>query len=201
MNEARRKSKYAPLWILIAVTFLPVLVAWLYYLFYDQLPHIGTSNNGQLVSPVRPVASFDLVSLDGQSYRAGALQGKWTLLTVGSSACAEQCQKNMYIMRQVRLATDRDRSRIQRLFILDDRRQLDQFLARLAGYEGMAVATGDRRALDDFYAILDTGDGLVMDRIFIIDPLGNYMMEYPVGMDPELILEDLKRLLEVSKIG
>jgi cytochrome oxidase Cu insertion factor (SCO1/SenC/PrrC family) len=201
MNEQRRKSSYAPLWILIAVTFLPVIGAWMYYLFYDQLPHFGTSNNGQLVSPVRAVASFDLVSLDGQPYRAEALRGKWTLLTVGSSSCTEQCQKNMYIMRQVRLATDRDRTRIQRLFILDDRRQLDEFLARLDGYEGMAVATGDRRVLDDFYAILDTGDGLVMDRIFLIDPLGNYMMEFPVGMDPELILEDLKRLLEVSKIG
>lgn len=201
MNEARRRTSYAPLWILVAVTFLPVIAAWLYYTFYDYMPHLKTSNYGQLVSPVRPVQSFDLVSLDGQPYSANALQGKWTLLTVGASDCAEQCQKNIYVMRQVRLATDRERGRIQRLFILDDRRQLDEFLTRLDGYEGMAVATGSRRALDNFYAILDTGSGQVMDRIFIIDPLGNYMMEYPVGMDPELILKDLKRLLEVSKIG
>jgi cytochrome oxidase Cu insertion factor (SCO1/SenC/PrrC family) len=200
MNEAVRKPSYLPLWILIAVTGLPVAMAWLYYAFYDYLPH-GGANHGNLISPVRQIERFDLVSLSGQPYNAGALRGKWTLLTVGSSACDEPCEKNMYLIRQIRLATDKNRERVQRMFILDDDRHLEEFLSKLAGYEGMAVATGDRNTLDAFYALLDDGKGQVLDRIYIIDPLGNYMMSYPTGMNPELVLKDLKRLLEVSKIG
>lgn len=200
MNEAVRKPSYMPLWILIAVTGLPVVMAWLYYAFYDYLPH-GGSNHGNLISPVRQIETFDLVSLTGQPYNAGALRGKWTLLSVGASECGEQCEKNMYLLRQIRLATDKNRERIQRMFILDDVRHLNEYLPKLAGFEGMAVATGDRNTLDAFYAVLDDGKGQVLDRIYIIDPLGNYMMSYPIGMDPELILKDLKRLLEVSKIG
>lgn len=200
MDEAKRKKSYTPLWILIAVTGLPVVGAWLYYAFYDYLPH-GGANNGDLISPVRQIRQFDLYSLDGRPYHADALRGKWTLVTVGHSSCEAQCEKNIYLLRQIRLATDKNRERVQRLFILDDRDNLDEFLPKLDGYDGMAVATGDRQALDAFYAILDDGRGQVLDRIYIIDPLGNYMMSYPQGMDPELILKDLKRLLEVSKIG
>lgn len=200
MNETTRKNSYMPLWILIAVSALPIAGAWLYYMFYDYLPH-GGANNGDLISPVRQVERFDLESLDGQPYSAQALRGKWTLVTVGQSSCGEACQKNIYLIRQIRLATDKNRERVQRLFILDDRDQLEAFLPKLDGYEGMAVATGDRESLDAFYAVLDDGRGQVLDRIYIIDPLGNYMMSYPQGMDPELILKDLKRLLEVSKIG
>jgi len=201
MTEAtQRKTNYMPLWILIVVTALPIAGAWLYYAFYDYLPH-GGGNNGDLITPVRPIGQFDLKSLDGRPYDARIFQGKWTLVTVGASACGEACRNNMYLIRQIRLATDKDRERVQRLFILDDTDRLEDFLPRLVDYEGMAVATGDRQSLDAFYAILDDGRGQVLDRIYIVDPLGNYMMSYPQGMDPELILKDLKRLLEVSKIG
>ncbi|HBE92336.1 MAG TPA: hypothetical protein DDW55_07340 [Gammaproteobacteria bacterium] len=201
MSETPQKKSYATLWVLIAVTMLPIAGAWFYYAFYDYLPHFESSNNGDLVTPGRPIEQFSLDSLDGQSYTANAFRGKWTLLTAGSSICLEQCEKNIYTIRQVRLATDRDRERVQRLFILDDRKQLTDFLNKLEGYEGMAVATGNRQSLNEFYAILDDDKGQVLDRIYIVDPLGNYMMSYPVGIDPELILEDLKRLLKVSKIG
>lgn len=201
MNEVEQKRSYTPLWILIAITLLPVAGAWIYYAFYDYIPHGQGSNNGDLIMPARNINEFRLESLDGQPYSADALRGKWTLLTVGGSACMEQCEKNIYSIRQIRLATDRDRKRVQRLFILDDRTQMENFLSKLEGYEGMAVASGHRQSLSDFYAILDDGKGQVLDRIYIVDPLGNYMMSYPAGIAPELILKDLKRLLKVSKIG
>jgi len=201
MSHASESRSYAPLWVLIAVTLLPILGAWLYYAFYDYLPRLPGSNHGELVTPVRPVESLGLARLDGRAFGADALRGKWTLLTVGGSACDVPCQQTMYIMRQVRLATDKERSRVQRVFVLDETRQLDDFRERLADYEGMEVVTGQRSALDAFYHLLDTGGEPVTDRIFMVDPLGNYMMNYPAGMDPELILKDLKRLLKVSKIG
>lgn len=37
--------------------------------------------------------------------------------------------------------------------------------------------------------------------IWIVDPLGNLVFRFPVGIDPNLILKDLKRLLKLSKVG
>ena len=39
------------------------------------------------------------------------------------------------------------------------------------------------------------------DRIYVVDPLGNLMMSYPAGADPNGIRKDLARLLRVSRIG
>lgn len=38
-------------------------------------------------------------------------------------------------------------------------------------------------------------------RIYIIDPLGNLMMSYAPGAPPKGLLEDLKKLLKLSRIG
>ena len=36
---------------------------------------------------------------------------------------------------------------------------------------------------------------------FLVDPLGNIMMAYEAGSDPNGLKKDLKRLLKVSKLG
>jgi hypothetical protein len=38
-------------------------------------------------------------------------------------------------------------------------------------------------------------------RIFVVDPLGNLVVSYPPAPNQELLLEDLERLLDVSRIG
>jgi len=40
-----------------------------------------------------------------------------------------------------------------------------------------------------------------MKRVYMIDPLGNYMMFYEDGFDSLGIMEDLKFLLKASQIG
>ena len=45
MSETPQKKSYATLWVLIAVTMLPIAGAWVYYAFYDYLPHFKSSNN------------------------------------------------------------------------------------------------------------------------------------------------------------
>lgn len=42
---------------------------------------------------------------------------------------------------------------------------------------------------------------LSTQMIYLVDPLGNVFMSYPASIDPIYILEDLKKLLEVSQIG
>ena len=38
-------------------------------------------------------------------------------------------------------------------------------------------------------------------RYFVVDPLGNLILSYPADADQKRLLEDLERLLDVSRIG
>jgi len=40
-----------------------------------------------------------------------------------------------------------------------------------------------------------------LNRIYIVDPLGNLMMSYPADADPSKMRKDLSRLLKVSHVG
>lgn len=39
------------------------------------------------------------------------------------------------------------------------------------------------------------------DAIWLVDPLGNIVLRYPLSMQPEDLLKDLKKLLKLSGIG
>jgi hypothetical protein len=40
-----------------------------------------------------------------------------------------------------------------------------------------------------------------LNRIYLVDPLGNFMMSYPADADPTGMRKDLARLLRISQIG
>jgi hypothetical protein len=44
-------------------------------------------------------------------------------------------------------------------------------------------------------------DGQLRDHIWLVDPLGNLMMRYPPDEPPRGMMEDIKRLLRLSRIG
>jgi hypothetical protein len=40
-----------------------------------------------------------------------------------------------------------------------------------------------------------------LNRVYLVDPLGNFMMSYPADADPTGMRKDLARLLRISQIG
>lgn len=198
-TEPKRSNR--TLWILVAVCAFPYLAGWLYFQFMDKLPVPATTNYGTLVSPVRAVGDLPLVGLDGATFNTADLRGKWVLVTVADSACAERCQKNLYFLRQVRQAMGNERRRVARLLVLTDTQQLPALQTGLQAHEGMKVAVGPVESLQQLQARLQNPNPLAQDGLYIIDPLGNVMMSYPPDSNGELIIKDLRRLLKVSQVG
>lgn len=202
-TEEVRRGSYKPLWFLIALCAFPYLAGTLYYQFKDALPGGGTTNYGTLVEPVREIDGIKLNMADGSERSFNDLRKKWIMLYVLDGSCDEQCQKDLYFTRQVRKAVADDRFRITRLMLLDNANQLhdSSIEAVIQAHPDLELATVYSGHRSRLWEILRGVSGKVPNKIMLVDPLGNFMMEYPADSDPESILKDVKRLLAVSRIG
>jgi hypothetical protein len=96
-------------------------------------------------------------------------------------------------MRQLRLAQAKESERIERVWILTDSGVPDPHLIETQpGLQVLRARTGDvLKALPAAAA--------PTDHIYVVDPLANLMMRFPVDPDPRRMLKDLSRLLRHSK--
>lgn len=163
-----------------------------------------TKNYGELVQPPRPINDVELAALDGRRVRFSALYGKWSLVYFGPAYCLTPCADNLYKMRQITAAQGKHAGRVQRVFVVTDPAAMDALHYTLKDYPGMEVLTGasaEVRRLAAQFALPAGGvfDGL--HRVYVVDPLGNFMMSYPADADARRMNKDLSFLLKASQIG
>ena len=195
MDEAKQRRGRIK-FIAIVLIFLAPLVAavWLYVTTEQGTPEQATAN-GELIHPARPLGDFELAGAAGQpALTDEALHGSWTLAFVGPADCDALCVETLWEARQVHTRLGRDADRVQRAYLLvgADEPADPAFFA--AEHPGMRIARLNDAVLGVF------GSGSV-GQLHIIDPLGNVMMRYPADAPPKALLEDLRRLLRVSRIG
>ena len=107
---------------------------------------LTTSNKGTLINPAREIPRLELHTLDGKTFNTASLQNNWTLLLVADSACDADCEKNLFHLRQIRLAMGEERSRIQRLMLLTDTDETKALKNIIEAYDGTHVITGPPEA-------------------------------------------------------
>jgi cytochrome oxidase Cu insertion factor (SCO1/SenC/PrrC family) len=161
----------------------PALAAWLSYAYWPpQQRHYG-----DLLTP----APLDLPALTdpaGQTRNWSELRGKWVLLVVNTSDCDASCARATFLARQVRLAQGREQERIERVFL--GPRAASDWPYR----EGVYRAAPPQAAALSQTALPQTG-------LYLVDPLGNLMLRFPDTPDGGLMIRDLRRLLQASRIG
>ena len=203
MNEPNNRLKNRLTILLVILLFCtPVAVSWWFLHFTDIVEQGRKSSHGDLIIPPRPLPN--LVLLDPLSEnRRGGLHGKWSLFYIAQGGCDQACKQNLYRMRQLRLTAGKDDLRIQRVLLVT---LVDQSIPAqtFTEYEGQwTVATDDidvNKLLENF-RLTETDRPASMQRLYIIDPLGNLMMSYPPNTNPAGIIKDLRKLLKNSKIG
>jgi hypothetical protein len=183
MSDSRHSR--TQIWILVAVFFAPLALAFLLYYGSGGWRPAGSTNKGELISPARP--------LPGVS----AWHGKWTLVYVGDGRCDERCRAALLLTRQTRLALNADMSRVQRVFLATGNCCDRTYLA--AEHPDLDVEPVDN---DAGTALLAAFPDAASGSIYVVDPLGNLMMRHApsAGLSKDL-LEDLRKLLKLSHIG
>jgi hypothetical protein len=187
--RARRLARLAvgAIALICAVPIVAALIA--YFLF----PPAGRVNYGELLPP-KPLPAVVLMRRDDQPFALSELKGKWVMLHADRADCRAACEAKLFNMRQTRLAQGREMERIERVWLLLDNDEPAPASARL--YEGVVLVRDPDRTFTHFLPAAE-----VRDHIYLIDPLGNLMLRFPKDADPKRMINDLARLLKVSRIG
>jgi len=183
------------LFAILAVCAAPLAASYLtYYVIKPQ----ARTNYGTLLDPRNyPMPALNATALDGAPMGLDAYQGRWIMLQVDSAECAQACQTKLFEMRQLRLTQGRERTRVERVWLVTDQQPIETMLLR--EYDGTRLLRVKPEVLKNW---LPTEAGTtVADHIYMIDPLGNLMMRFPKDADPNKIKKDLTRLLKASSIG
>lgn len=201
IRESRVRGK---LILIVALCVAPVIAS---YLAYYVFPPTGRVHYGALIEPSigvddlavrsRPPASDAGATRTDDAASFAALRGRWALVMMAPGACGGECAQRLYAIRQIRLALGRDAERVERVWLVTDDQPPSADL--LAQHSGLRVWLAPLPALRERFASGERPDGL--ERIFLLDPRGQLIMDFPPGADPSRIRKDLARLLKISRIG
>ncbi len=188
MKNQQQKSKNIPLLILL-ICLIPVVGSTLLYLFWKPSDFV---NNGELIGP-NPVRDLRIGMSNNSPFTFSVVDGRWAFVSMASVSCEEDCQKRLYLMRQIRLTQGAESERIDRIFFSSDGLELSPEL--VSQHVGTYFVESTEEELNQIF-----GEHADRDRfIYLIDPVGNLMMKFPDGMNPSLIKKDVSKLLKISK--
>ncbi len=184
---------------LASLFFGPLALAfWLYYAG-GWRPQ-GMTNNGELITPARPLPTATLRLASGEPAPAGTLHDQWTLVYVGDGACPADCQMALYSMRQTRLSLANDATRVKRVFLAAGNCCNRDFFTR--EHPGLEVIDASGPEAQPLLAVFPaSATGSANYTLYIVDPLGNLMMQQDGQKPTRGMLDDLKKLLKLSHIG
>ncbi|MES2952089.1 MAG: hypothetical protein V4858_26480 [Pseudomonadota bacterium] len=172
----------------------PVIAS--YLTFYVIRPE-GRRNFGELVEPHRALPDLVGSTVDGKPANLRALKGQWLLVSVSSGACAEQCARHLYLQRQLREGLGKEKERLDWVWLVNDAAPVAEAL--LPALKGATVVRVPPAGLADWLAA-QPGQALA-DHLYLVDPLGNWMMRFPANVDEKgavKVKRDLDRLLRAS---
>ncbi len=201
-SQPARRS-LTPMVLVFLCTLAPIVAGFVVYMNPQWWPADG-SNYGQLVEPQRPVpapAALKLTTLDGKPFDLQTLKGKWLLVAADGAACPESCARKLYITRNTHASQGKNVDRLARVwFITDDGPVPDKVLE---AYQGTIMLRADPDQLARFLLARDAAAGQpgLQAPIWVIDPLGNLMMQYPADADGVKVRKDISKLVYNSRIG
>ena len=200
-SPANANTSRRPLWLTLALFFVPLALAFVTYYGSSWRPVRGT-NRGDLITPARPLPQTRLATADGKVTDGDWLTRKWSIVFVGNGACDALCRTALINSRQVRLALGDDMHRVQRVFLYSGTCCEQPYFG--AEHEGLITANIDSSDGKNLLATFPSyGEVAPLDahRTYIVDPLGNLMMSYAPEAPAKGMLEDMKKLLKLSHIG
>jgi hypothetical protein len=181
-DQSNVRSSRIQLMLLVGMAVLSLVGAYLLFQAARGGAVWGTTNNGTFVDPPLTVAELRLRDEPGALVTG---DGTWWLWVVPDGPCEAACLGALHQLRQLHVLLHRDANRVRRALVIEDTDAVSPDLVQ--EYPQLAFLSGKVDALER--------------GIYVIDPIGNLVLHYPLEDAGRPVLDDLKRLLKVSQIG
>jgi hypothetical protein len=172
----------------------PVIAS--YFTYYVVRPE-GRRVYGELIDPQRPLPKLVTTSRDGAPVDLRSLKGQWLLVTVADAACDALCEQQLYLQRQLRETLGREKDRLDRVWLVSDAAPIPDRLNN--GLHGATVLRAPKAEIAQWLS--PSAGHAVEEHLYLVDPLGNYMIRFPARMDAAgaaRAKRDLDRVLRAS---
>lgn len=180
--------------LVLLVCAAPVIAS--YFMYYVVRPE-GRRAYGELIEPQRPLPDLPATALDGQTVNLRALKGQWLLVSVAGGGCDDGCQNHLYLQRQLRESLGKEKDRVDWVWLVNDGASVpDSLRPALKTATVLRLPPGP---LAD-WLVPERGHALA-EHLYLVDPMGNWMMRFPAGLDAAGAAKakrDLERVLRAS---
>ena len=187
---------------IFAIAFVPMVLA-TYMYFNNVLVPSGRTNHGTLILPPLVFDELELMDVAGQPLKVDAMEAKWMLLVLSDGVCERACSDALYKARQVNVALHKESDRVIRYLVDVSGDGLENVTEKhKTEYPQLHYSSADRFHLKRYLDHkVDANTALTQSYSLVVDPIGNIMMYFTEQNSGKDLLEDLKRLLKVSRIG
>ena len=190
----RQRIKFIALVLIFAS---PFIAGWMALYVFELKPE--SINYGTLVQPVKKLQWPPLKSVSGELFENG-FGRKWVFLMFVQESCSEQCESNLFSIRQIKALLGRDTPRLQNVLVITG--SVDAELnAFLIDYPNLIVIRNNSDSLVSQFQVPGVEAVGSSARLYLVDPDNNYMMYYASEIDHYRVLDDIKRLMKLSQIG
>jgi len=168
------------------------------YLTYFVIRPVGRTNYSELIEPLRPLPEgLGFTDLQGRPVAAQALKGQWLLVVVAAGACDAVCERHLWIQRQLRETLGRDKDRVDKVWLIPDgAAPRPQALQAVSTNTDITVLQVPADAVAQW---LQPAKGHALEEhMYVVDPMGNWMMRAPPDADPARLKRDIEKLLRAS---
>ncbi len=180
--------------LILLVCAAPVVAS---YLAYYVVRPDARRHFGQLIEPQRPLPDFGATNLEGAAVNLRSLKGQWLLLSVADARCNDLCQRHLYLQRQLRESLGKDKDRVDWVWLVaDEAAPPEAIRAAVSGATVLRVAP----ARLSLWLQAAPGRG-IHEHLYLVDPMGNLMMRFPVQLDVQgagKAKKDIERVLRAS---
>jgi len=116
---------------------------------------------------------------------------------VAPAACGEACEKRLLMQRRLREMLGRERDRLDKVWLVTDAGAVSAPLrAAMQAGEPTQVLRVDAAALAQW--LQPEAGRALQDHLYVVDPMGEWMMRVPANADPARVKRDLNKLLRAS---
>jgi len=180
--------------MVLLVCAAPVIAS--YFTYYVVRPE-GRRNFGDLIEPMRALPDATVQRLNGEMLHLPDLKGQWLLISVAGGNCQQDCQRQLYLQRQILTGLGKERARTEWVWLISDQAQVPSDI--LPGLKEATVLRMDAAALSQW--LQAAPNERLEDHLFLVDPHGQWMMRFPPKLSTEGALKtkrDMERLLRAS---